>query len=107
MLGSGGAAAAVGADREATRQVIESGEGMAEITAAQSRLRAIGVSGIPTLILGGQFAMPSGAVGAETLVEAFRQVEQDGGAPGALFAEDLAIPEHVLEESLDLEAATC
>ena len=49
--------------------------------------------------------MPSGAVGAETLVEAFRMVEARGGAPDALFAEDLAIPDHVVAESLDLDAA--
>lgn len=99
------AAASVGADREATRAFIESGEGTEEIQNAQRRLASLGVSGIPTLILGGQWQMPSGAVGAETLVEAFRMVEARGGAPDALFAEDLAIPDHVVAESLDLDAA--
>jgi len=101
------AAARVGSAPEATRAFLESDEGTAEIQKAQARLQQIGVSGIPTVILGGKWMMPSGAVGAGTLVEAFRSVEAEGGAPDALFAEDLSIPQNVLEETLDLEAAAC
>jgi len=101
------AAAKVGAAAEATAHVIDSGEGGVEIQAAQGRLRELGVSGIPTLIFGGMYQMPSGALGSRQLVEAFRQIEGEGGAPGALFAEELNIPEHVLQEELDLEAAAC
>ena len=100
------AAAAVGADADAARKVLTSGAGMAEIEAANTKMRALGVSGIPTLILGGQYMMPSGAVGAGQLVEAFRSLEEQGGAGGALFTEELAIPDAVLHESLDLDAAT-
>lgn len=99
------AAAAVGADPHAVREVVESGTGMAEIQAAQHKLSQLGVSGIPTLILGGQRMLPSGALGADQLVDAFRTIEREGGAPGSLFAEELAIPPEVVDESLDLEAA--
>ena len=99
------AAATVGADPEATRAFLDSEEGTKEIRAAQGRLARLGVSGIPTLILGGEYMMPSGAVGASTLVEFFRKVEAQGGAPGCLFAEDLAIPSQVVDETIDLEQA--
>lgn len=99
------AAASVGAEREATKAFLDSKEGTEEIGRAQSRLRELGVSGIPTLILGGKWQLPSGAVGAGTLVEAFRMVESQGGAPEALFADDLSIPQSIVDESLDLEAA--
>ena len=65
-------------------------------------LRELGVSGIPTLVLGGKWRLPSGALGAGTLVEAFRMVEARGGATGTLFGEALAFPPHVLEETLEL-----
>jgi predicted DsbA family dithiol-disulfide isomerase len=99
------AAASVGADREATAAFIDSDEGKPEIQRAQGRLQQLGVSGIPTLILGGKWQMPSGALGAGALVDAFRMVEEQGGAPGSLFAEDLSIPPHVMEETLDLATA--
>mmetsp|Transcript_16483 Transcript_16483/g.36910 ORF Transcript_16483/g.36910 Transcript_16483/m.36910 type:complete len:231 (-) Transcript_16483:261-953(-) len=101
------AAEKVGCDPATTRDFIDSNEGKEEIQRAQERLRTLGVSGIPTVILGGKYMLPSGAVGAGTLVEAFRQVEAEGGAPASLFAEDLSIPAHVLEEDLDLQAAVC
>jgi len=99
------AAERVGADPEAARAFLDSDAGCAEIEAAQVRLRQLGVSGIPTLILGGKYQMPSGAVRAGALVDAFRQLEAQGGEAGALFADDLAIPPHVIDESLDLQAA--
>ena len=101
------AAAKVGSAPAATRAFLQSDEGTAEIRRAQERLQQIGVSGIPTVILGGKWMMPSGAVGATHFVEVFREVEAEGGAPASLFAEDLSIPPHVLEETLDLEAAAC
>jgi len=96
------AAVAVGAEPEAARRFLESGEGMQEIDAAQGVLRDLGVSGIPTLIVGGKYQLPSGAVGADTLVEAFRAIEAQGGATGSLFAEALEIPDNVMQETLDL-----
>jgi len=95
-------AVAVGADREVAARFLESDDGCSEIEAAQGLLRQMGVSGIPTLILGGKWRMPSGAVGAHTLVDAFREIEEQGGATGNFFAEALGIPEHVMEETLAL-----
>ena len=96
------AAAAAGADRDAARAVLEGDEGLEEIRRAQRTLQRLGVSGIPTFILGGEYRMPSGAVLASALVEAFRELEAVGGARGSVFAEDLAIPPEVLEEELVL-----
>ena len=101
------AAERVGCKAEATRAFLDSDDGKAEIKRAQERLRTIGVSGIPTVVLGAKYMLPSGAVGAATIVEAFRQIESEGGAPDSLFAEDLSIPAGVLEEDLDLERASC
>ena len=42
------------------------------------------------------------ALGADALVDAFRAIEDMGGATGALFAEALSIPEATLEETLEL-----
>ena len=95
-------AVAVGADREAAARFLESDDGWREIEAAQGLLRQMGVSGIPTLLLGGKWRMPSGAVGAHALVDAFREIEEQGGATGNFFAEALGIPEHVMEETLAL-----
>eukprot|EP00967_Tisochrysis_lutea_P098357 scaffold145164_cov32-Tisochrysis_lutea.AAC.4 len=79
-------------------------QGKDEIEAAQRRLASLGISGIPTLILGGKWQLPSGALGASTLVEVFRKIEQEGGAPGPpLFAGDLNLPANVVEETLELE----
>ena len=98
-------AAAVGADAEAAKNFLESGEGGKEIAAAQDKLREMGVNGIPTLVLGGKWQLPSGALGADALVDAFRAIEGMGGATGALFADALAIPEAILEETLVLKDA--
>jgi len=96
------AAVDVGAEEPAARRLLEGDEGAEEIRQAQQKLRALGVSGIPTLILGGQWQLPSGALGASTLVEAFRSLEAQGGAVGSQFGEVLAIPSTVLEEDLVL-----
>ena len=50
--------------------------------------------------------MPSGAVGADTLVDAFRTLEARGERlMDALFAEELKLPQEVIDEEMDLEAA--
>lgn len=95
-------AVAVGADAEEAREFLESEAGKPEIQAAQAKLRELGVSGIPTLILAGKWQMPSGAMGASSLVDAFRQLEEMGGGTGSMFAEALAIPDTVMEETLVL-----
>ena len=97
-------AAAAGADRAEARRFLDSDDGLAEIRAANRKLRELGISGIPTLILGGKYQLASGALGSETLVQAFRQIEEEGGATGSMFAEALEIPEQVLEETIQLAA---
>lgn len=96
------AASAVGAEPEAARAFLASDEGLAEIQAASAKLSTMGISGIPTLILGGEYQLQSGAVGSETLVQAFRTIEEQGGATGSLFAEALRIPDHVMKEAIVL-----
>lgn len=96
------AAEAVGADAAEARRFLASGEGLREIGAAQAKLAQMGISGIPTLILGGLYQLQSGAVGSDTLVQAFRRLEEEGGATGSLFAEALEIPEHVMSEAIVL-----
>jgi len=95
-------AAAVGADAAEARRVLASGEGAAQIAAAQEQLATLGVNGIPTLILGGRWRLPSGALGAQTLVDTFRSIEGMGGATDTLFAKALEIPDAVMEERLAL-----
>ena len=73
-------AANVGADPAEAERFLDSEQGLAEIQAAQRQLRELGVSGIPTLILGGKYKMPSGAIGSDMLVSAFRAIEEEGGA---------------------------
>jgi predicted DsbA family dithiol-disulfide isomerase len=101
------AAIAVGAEADMTAKFLESNEGEAEIKLANSRMNGLGINGIPTLILGGKWVLPSGAVGANTLVEAFRTIEAQGGADGTVFAGDLRIPPSVLEETIDVDLARC
>ena len=93
-----------GADSEGGRAELGGGgEPAHELWAdAQAKLRELGVSGIPTLILAGKWQMPSGAMGASSLVDAFRQLEEMGGGTGSMFAEALAIPDTVMEETLVL-----
>ena len=74
-------ATAVGADPAEARRFLESDDGLAEIRAANQQLREIGVSGIPTLILGGKYQMPSGAINSDYLVQAFRTIEKEGDFP--------------------------
>ena len=93
-------AAAAGADRAEARRFLDSDDGLAEIRAANRKLRKLGVSGILTLILSGKYQLASGALGSETLVQAFRRIEEEGGATGSMFAEAIDIPEQVLEETI-------
>lgn len=96
------AASAVGADPVETREFLASNEGRAEITAAQLELASLGITGIPTILLGGKWQMPSGALGPAALVDAFRSIEMEGGATGSVFAEALGLPDHVMEETIAL-----
>jgi predicted DsbA family dithiol-disulfide isomerase len=78
-----------GVDPAAAEAFLASEEGVAEINEAQQMLRRLGVSGIPTLVLGAKAVLPSGALSSEYLVQAFRQLEEASveGAPDSVFAE--------------------
>lgn len=95
------AARKVGLDAVAAESFLDSSEGVSEITASSAILRSIGVSGIPTFVLGGKQMLPSGAMHQSVLVEAFREAEASAeGLPGNLFADALGIPSHVQEQIL-------
>ena len=87
---------------EWARSRLASSEGLDEIAAAQEVVQGRGVSGIPTLCLGGKYVLPSGAVGSATIIDAFRAIEGQGGATGSLFADALGIPDHVMKQTLNL-----
>mmetsp|Transcript_450 Transcript_450/g.1295 ORF Transcript_450/g.1295 Transcript_450/m.1295 type:complete len:227 (+) Transcript_450:454-1134(+) len=97
------AAVGVGADREAAAAFIDDKDaGRPEIEAAQRMLRKIGVSGIPTLLLGGKYQLPSGALHSDDLVRAFRTVEAEGGATDSFFADALGISRETMAETIQL-----
>ena len=52
------------------------------------------MSGIPTFVLGATTVLPSGALRAQYLIKAFRDLEaaSEEGAPRSVFAEALGIP---------------
>lgn len=64
-----------GGDPVAARAHLESGEGRDEITAADARVKAMGISGVPFFILNRRLAV-SGAQPADVLGEALQQAEQ-------------------------------
>ena len=70
----------------------------------ETALRELGVSGIPTFVLGATTVLPSGALRSQHLVEAFRELEEasEEGAPKSVFAEALGVPLEVLAEPLAL-----
>lgn len=99
------AAATVGIDRHSVESFLCSSEGLSEIRAAQSMLRRIGVSSIPTFVLGGE-QLISGALPQSELVRHLRAAERGGGGPGALFAGALGIPPAVMAQTLDLHRSS-
>ena len=95
-------AVAAGAELQATADFLEDdAAGVDEIRAAQAKLRDLGVSGIPTLLLGGEWQLPSGAIHSDDIVGAFRMIEERGGATGSFFQDILKLPDAVMEETLD------
>lgn len=94
----------VGVPEEESLEFLSTDEGVAEIRAAQHMLRQLGVSGIPTFVLGATTVLPSGALRSQYLVEAFRELEaaSEEGAPNSVFAEALGVPLEVLAEPLAL-----
>mmetsp|Transcript_22780 Transcript_22780/g.68381 ORF Transcript_22780/g.68381 Transcript_22780/m.68381 type:complete len:226 (+) Transcript_22780:371-1048(+) len=97
------AAERAGADLEEAKAFLaDDSAGRPEIEAAQDMLRRMGVSGIPTLVLGGKYRLPSGALHSDDLVHAFRTIEAEGGATGSAFADALNIPDEVMQETIRL-----
>lgn len=98
------AASLVGVPEEDSLAFLSTDEGVAEIRKAQHVLRQLGVSGIPTFVLGATTVLPSGALRRQTLAKAFRDLEaaSEEGAPRSVFAEALGVPLEVLAEPLAL-----
>jgi len=91
---------------------LDSGEGEAEIAAAQRVLQDLGIHSIPTTLVDGQFSI-GGALPADEVEQLFRKLEaeeeEDGEPVGDaafakrfVFAEALGIPPGRLLEELDV-----
>ena len=108
-----GRAGGAGVTEAAALAFLDSGEGDAEIAAAQRILRDLGIHSIPTTIVDGQFSI-GGALPADEVERLFRKLEAEegdgGGAPEDdaafagrfVFAEALGIPPGRLLEELDV-----
>mmetsp|Transcript_43569 Transcript_43569/g.95326 ORF Transcript_43569/g.95326 Transcript_43569/m.95326 type:complete len:226 (-) Transcript_43569:354-1031(-) len=96
------AAAQAGVDAKAAAAFLSSSDGTAEIKAAQSLLRSLGINSIPTFIIGGETVL-GGAAHSSEFVHVFREIEERGtSVTSALFADALGFPAAVLEQSIDL-----
>lgn len=94
------AATTAGADRIACDAFLASNEGIAEIEQTQVVLERLGISSIPTFLIGGKVII-SGAVHSSELVRVFREIEKAGiGAPDTVFADTLKIPNHMRQSTL-------
>ncbi len=63
-----------GLDEELVLQLLNSNEGVNEVHMIQESMRAMGISGVPFFIIDDQYGL-SGAVPAEQLVQAFKELE--------------------------------
>lgn len=68
-----------GLDADATARHLAGGEGMAEVAAAEARVRAIGIEGVPSYIIDDAFLIV-GAQAPETMVKAFAFVREQQAA---------------------------
>lgn len=101
-----------GISETTARDFLDSGEGEAEIAAAQRILGDLGIHSIPTTIVNGKFSI-GGAMQADEVERVFRKLEAEGGAEDPpsdadtafparfAFAEALGIPPGKLLEELD------
>jgi len=97
------AAAGVGIDAEAAATFLASDAGSEEIRRAMDMLRSLGVTSIPTFVLGASRVV-GGAMHASELERNLRELEaQEDGAPQTVFGEALSIPSAVLEQTIDLD----
>ena len=106
------AAGRAGVTEAAALAFLDSGEGEAEIAAAQRVLQDLGIHSIPTTLVDGQFSI-GGALPADEVEQLFRKLEaeeeEDGEPVGDaafakrfVFAEALGIPPGRLLEELDV-----
>jgi predicted DsbA family dithiol-disulfide isomerase len=63
-----------GLDEELVLQLLNSNEGVNELHMIQDSMRAMGISGVPFFIINDQYGL-SGAVPAQQLVQAFKELE--------------------------------
>ncbi len=63
-----------GLDEDLVLQLLNSNEGVNEVQMIQESMRAMGISGVPFFIINDQYGL-SGAVPAEQLVQAFKELE--------------------------------
>jgi len=96
-------AAHAGIERAAAEAFLATDQGMEEIDAALSILSRLGVSSIPTFVLGASRVV-GGAMPAEELTRHLRELEaQPEGAPDTVFGAALGSPSSVLEQTIDLD----
>ena len=110
--GGAGGGGRAGVTEAAALAFLDSGEGEAEIAAAQRVLQDLGIHSIPTTLVDGQFSI-GGALPADEVEQLFRKLEaeeeEDGEPVGDaafakrfVFAEALGIPPGRLLEELDV-----
>jgi len=76
---------------------LEGTQGQAEIDAALRALQQLGVNGIPTFLVEGEF-VASGAAGPETFIDVFRKIEKRGKVQGGpVFGNILGITNETID----------
>lgn len=68
-------AAEVGLDRDATREFLDSDRGRAEVAEQLARAAELDITGVPTFVIDGQWAVP-GAQDSDTFVQVLRRLAE-------------------------------
>jgi predicted DsbA family dithiol-disulfide isomerase len=88
---------AAGLEREALSAFLDSDEGNAEVAAELAEAQRLGITGVPTYVLAGKYAV-SGAQEPDTLLEVLKEVQQ---------RESTVTPLTTLGHEADTQAGTC
>ena len=88
---------AAGLDEQALAAFLDSDEGTAEVTAELAEARELGITGVPTFVLAGKYAV-SGAQEPDTLLEVLNEVQR---------RESASTPLTTLGDNADTKAGTC
>lgn len=88
---------AAGLEREALSAFLDSDEGNAEVAAELAEAQQLGITGVPTYVLAGKYAV-SGAQEPDTLLEVLKEVQQ---------RESRTTPLTTLGDTTDTQAGTC